>query len=180
MLELLGTTARKGGAIAQAEVRTIIEHRDVGLAEQAGNGAERAAEPAVEKHGVLAPEELRHLPLELAVKIGHAREHRRAAGAEAVGGERFLRGGDDLGVIREPEVIVGAKIDHRLRLAVVGDAGASLGRGAHFRLVEFDGPRACFHPTRETCGDLQRVAAFTREKIPKTEVGRILAHKCDD
>ena len=44
MLEFLGAAARENGAIAQTQVRTIVEHGDVGFAEQSGDGAERAAE----------------------------------------------------------------------------------------------------------------------------------------
>ena len=48
---------------------------------------------------------------QFAMKIGHARKHRRTACAQAVGFESIMRSGDDFGMIRQTEIIVGAKID---------------------------------------------------------------------
>ena len=53
-------------------MRAVIENRDVAFPQQPGDGAERAAESAVEKHRIFAPEKLRDLTLELAMQIGHA------------------------------------------------------------------------------------------------------------
>ena len=97
---------------------------------------------AVEKHGVFATEKFCDLAFEFAVQIGHAGKHGRTAGAEAVGGEGVARGGDHLGMIGEPEIIIGTEIDDGLRLAVVRDCRARVGRGTHLRFVKFDRPRA--------------------------------------
>ena len=37
----------------------VIEHRDIGLAEQTRDGPERAAETTIEEHGIFASGELR-------------------------------------------------------------------------------------------------------------------------
>ena len=177
MLEFLRPAAGKGRAIAQAEMRTIVEDRDVRFAEQARDRAERAAETAVEKHGVFAPEILREFALQFAMQIGHAGEHGRAAGAESVGREGVVCRGDDLGMIGQAEVIVGAKVDHRLRLPAVGDGGASFGGGAHFGLVKFHRPRSGLHPAGETGGRLERVAPFAGEEIAQTQISGIVIHK---
>ena len=65
--------------------------------------------------------------LELAVKIAHAGKHGRTARAKSVRLQSFLRGGDDFGMIGESEIIVGTKIDDRLRLAVILDRRSRIG-----------------------------------------------------
>src|SRR2546430_5666075 len=60
MLKFFRATAREEGAIAQTQVRPIVQDRDISFSQQSGNGPERAAKPAVEKHRILAPEELGH------------------------------------------------------------------------------------------------------------------------
>ena len=84
MLKFLGPATRKSRAVAQTKMRSIIEHRDISFPEQAGNGSERAAESAVEKHRIFAAEEGCDFSLQFAVEIGHAGKHGRAAGAETV------------------------------------------------------------------------------------------------
>src|ERR1044071_9374207 len=88
-----------------------------------------------------------------------------------------MRGRDDLGMISQSEIIVGAKINDSLRSAVVSDGRARFSRGAHFRFVELHGPRACFHPTGKTGRRLEWVAAFAREEVSEAEIGGIIAHK---
>ena len=66
--------------------------------------------------------------VQLAVKIGHAGEHWRTACAEAIVAERLMRGCYDVGMIGQPQIIVGAKIDDGMRFAVVIDSGAGVGR----------------------------------------------------
>ena len=83
MLEFLRPAAGERRAVAQTEMRAVVEHRHVGFPQQSGDRPERAAESAVEKHGVFAAEELRRAALQLAMEIGHAREHGRTAGAQA-------------------------------------------------------------------------------------------------
>jgi hypothetical protein len=80
-------------------------------------------------------------------------------------------------MIGQPEIIVGAKIDHPVRLAFVGDGGAGFRRRSHFRLVKFDRPRACLHPTSKAGRGLQRIAAFARKEVTQAEVGWIFVHK---
>ena len=106
------------------------------FAQQTGNCPERAAKTAVEKHRIFVTEKLRDRLLEFAVKIGHARKHRRTARAQTVRLQSFVRGGDDFGVIGQSEIIVGTKIDDRVRLAVVMDRGPRIGCRQHFRLVQ--------------------------------------------
>ncbi len=177
MLEFLRAATRERRAIAQAEMRAVIEHRDIGFPEQSRDGAERAAKSAVEKHRVFAAEELRDLALQFAMQIGHAGKHRRTAGPETMSSEGLARGGDHFGVIGQPEIIVGAEIDDGLRFAVVGDRGPRVGGGEQFRLVKFDRPRARLHPASESGGRLQRISSFGREEITQTKFGWIVAHK---
>src|SRR5437868_6852967 len=56
VLKLFGPTTRKHGAVAQTEMRPIIENGDVAFAKKAGNCAESAAESAIKKHCVFAPQ----------------------------------------------------------------------------------------------------------------------------
>src|SRR5437870_12645431 len=176
MFKLLGATTGKHGAVTQTQVRSIIENRDVALAEQPRDRAEGAAESAVEEHRILATEKFRDPRFQFAVKIGHAREHGRTACSETVGIERVVRRRDDLGMIGEAEIIVGTKIDDGLRFAVVSNAGAGVRTGEQFRLIQFNRPRAGLHPGGETWRSLQRVAAFTREEIAQTEFCRVFVH----
>ena len=99
VLEFVRATSRKRRAVAQTQMRAIIQNRYVVFAQQTGDGSQRAAKSAVKKHGVFATEKFRHLPLKLAVQIRHAGKHRRTACAETVRAQRFLRCGEDVGMI---------------------------------------------------------------------------------
>src|SRR6266496_1270856 len=176
MFELFGATPGKDSAVTQAQVRSVIENRDIALAKHPRNRAQGAAESAVEKHRIIATEKLRDSRFQFAMKIGHAREHGRTACSETVGIERVVRRSDDLGMIGQAEVIVGAKIDDALRSAVVSNSGAGVCTGEQFRLIQFDRPRAGLHPGGETWRSLQRVAAFAREEIAQTEFCRVFVH----
>src|SRR5947207_13196915 len=81
--------------------------------------------------------------------------------------------GDDIRMVGQTEIIVGAKIDDALRLAVVSDGSAGIRAGEQFRLIQFDRPRAGLHPGGETWRGLQWVAAFAREKIAQTNFCRV-------
>ncbi len=111
------------------------------------------------------------------MEIGHAGEHGRAAGPESVSREGIVRRGDDLGMIGQAKVVVGTKVDHRLRLPGVGDGGAGFSGRAHFRLVQFHRPRPGLHPAGETGGRLKWVAPFTGEEIAQTKISGIVIHK---
>src|SRR2546427_135111 len=63
---------RQDRSIAKTEMRTVIQNRNVALAQQPGDGAESAAKTAVEKHCILAAKKFRDAPFELAMEIGHA------------------------------------------------------------------------------------------------------------
>ncbi len=115
--------------------------------------------------------------LQFPVKIGHAGEHGRTAGAETVGRERFVGGSDDFGMIGQAEVVVGAKINHRLRPAVVGDGGARFRRRPHLRFVKFDRPRSRLHPASKAGRRLEWIARFGREEITQAKFGWIVVHK---
>src|SRR5204863_4820781 len=84
--------------------------------------------------------------------------------------------GDDIRMVGQTEIIVGAKINDALRLSVVSNAGAGIRTGEQFRLIQFDCPRAGLHPGGETWRGLQWVAAFAREKIAQTKFCRVLVH----
>jgi hypothetical protein len=135
VLKLFGPTTRKHRAIAQTQVRSIIENRNVSLAEQTGNCAECSTKTTVEEHRVFAAKKFCDSRLQFAMKIGHAREHGRTAGAQTVRIERRMGRGDDIRMVGQTEVIVGAKIDDALRLAVVSDGGAGIRTGEQFRLI---------------------------------------------
>ena len=68
MLEFFRSAARESRAIAQTDVRAVVEHSDIGFAKQAGDDAEGTAESAVKEHGIFPAEKLRELALELAVR----------------------------------------------------------------------------------------------------------------
>src|SRR5256885_13654174 len=84
--------------------------------------------------------------------------------------------GDDIRMVGQTEIIIGAKIDDALRLAVVSDGGAGVRTGEQFRLIQFNRPRAGLHPSSEAGRGLQWVAAFAREEIAQTEFCRVLVH----
>src|SRR4051794_12206984 len=135
MLELLAPATRQSRAITKAEVRTIIKNGHVGFTEQPGDGAEGAAEAAIEEHGIFAAEKIRDAPFQFAMQISHAGEDRCAASAEPMGTERLLSGGNHLGVIGEAKIIIGTKVDDRVRLALVFQGGTSVRTGEHLRLI---------------------------------------------
>ena len=127
MLEFLAPAARQSRAIAQTQVRAVVENGHVGFAEQSGNRAERATETAVEKHGIFAAQKFRDLAFQFSVQIGHAGEDWRTARAHPVGAKGLVRGLQHFRMIRQPQVIIGAKIDDRVRFALVIDGGAGVG-----------------------------------------------------
>ena len=72
--------------------------------------------------------------------------------------------GDYIGMICQTEVVIGTKIDDRMRFAVVFDNRARVGCGKHFRLIEFAGPPAIAHPFGKCGGSLKRILRFFREE----------------
>jgi hypothetical protein len=109
-------------------MRAIVEDRDIGLSEKTRDCSERAAKAAIEQHSVFASKELCDLALQLPMKIGHAGKHGRAARTKAVAGQSILGRSDHFGMVGQPKIIVGTKIDDRARFSVVGDVGARFGR----------------------------------------------------
>ena len=107
------------------------------------------------------------------MEIGHAGKHRRTARSEAVGAERFMRGGDDLGMIGQAEVIVGTKINDRMGFPPVIQRRAGLGGTEQLRLVQFDGPLRGAMPFREDRRRLQRVFAVADEEIAQAKIAGI-------
>src|SRR2546430_15871133 len=176
VLEFFSATTRKHSAIAQAQVRSIIEDGYVVFAKQAGDGAECATESAIKKHRVFTIQIFRDPAFEFSVEISHAREHRRTAGAQTVRFKRLVGSGDDLGMIGEAEIIVGTEINDRARLAVVTNRCARFGAGEQFRLIEFNRQSAGLHPAGKGWWSLQRIAAFARDEIAQTKFCRILVH----
>src|SRR5262249_9473071 len=90
--------------------------------------------------------------------------------------ERLMGNGDDLWMISEAKIIVGAKINDRARPAIVINYCARLGAGEQFRLIELNCPRASLHPTGKARRSFQRIAAFTRDEIAQTKFCRVLIH----
>ena len=62
------------------------------------------------------------------MQIGHAREHGRTASPQAVFAERLRGCRNDFRVVRQAEIIIGAKVDDRFRFAFVLNRGARVGR----------------------------------------------------
>ena len=62
------------------------------------------------------------------MQIGHAGEHGRTARAQAMRAQRLMRGRDHFRVIGQAEIIVGTKIDDRMRFAVVMERRPRFGR----------------------------------------------------
>src|SRR5262249_44465006 len=176
VFEFFGTTTRKDCAIAQAQMRSIIEDGDIVFAKQTGNGSKRAAESAIEKHGVFAIEIFRDAAFEFPLEISHSREQRRTGGGEPVRFEGLVGSGDDLGMIGEAKIIVGAEINDRARPAIVIDCCARFGAGEQFGLVEFNRPRAGLHPAGKAWRGFQWIAAFDRDEIAQTEFCRVVIH----
>src|SRR5262245_26635308 len=102
-------------------MRAVVENRHVGFAKQAGDGAQRAAEPAVEKHRVLASQKFRDAPFEFAMQIGHSREHGGSARSESMRPQGFMGGRQYFGVISKTKVIVGAEIDDGARFPAIAN-----------------------------------------------------------
>ena len=169
MFKTFGACARQDRAVAQAKMRAIIENSRIGFAQQTRDRAERAAKSAVEKHRIFVTEEFRDGMFQFAMKIGHARKHGRSACAQAVRLQSFMRSGDDFGMIRETEIIVGAKINDRARLAVVLDRGARIRRGQQFRLVKRGSPQAGAVPLGEGGRRFERILAVANEEIAQVE-----------
>src|SRR2546430_9474858 len=79
---------------------------------------------------------------------------------------------DDIRMVGQTEIIVGAKIDDALRLAVGSDGSAGICAGEQFRLIQLDRPRAGLHPGGETWRGLQWVVVFAPEEIAQTKFCR--------
>jgi hypothetical protein len=99
------------------------------------------------------------------MQIGHAGKRGRTTSAYSVFCERLIRGLDDFGTIRQTEIVVRAKIDDRLRFAVVLNRGASICAAQHAWLVKLRCPSGLPVPFRKTGGRPQHVVAFPDDKI---------------
>src|SRR6478672_13533085 len=111
------------------------------------------------------------------MQVGHSRKHRRSARSQSMSLERFVRCGDYLGVIGKTEIIVGAKINDRLRLTAITNGGTSVSAGQEFWLIQLDRPRANSHPISETWRGLKRIFGLAREEIAKAEFCRVFIHR---
>src|SRR5207244_2943629 len=110
------------------------------------------------------------------MQVGHSRKHRRSARSQSMSPERFVRCSDYLGVIGKAEIIVGAEINDRLRLATITNGGTSVSGGQEFWLIQLDRPRANSHPISKTWRGLKRIIGLACEEIAKTEFCRVFAH----
>src|SRR2546430_14764639 len=90
--------------------------------------------------------------------------------------ERFVRCSDYLGVIGKAEIIVGGKINDRLRLTTITNGGRSVSGGQEFWLIQLDRPRANSHPISKTWRGLKRLISRFREGIGKVELLRVFTH----
>ena len=108
------------------------------------------------------------------MEIAHPGENGRAAGAEAVGGESVVRRRDDLGVVREAEIVVGRKIDDRERFPAIAQSGARLGRTEQDRLIQFDRFVDGVKPLRKRRRRLQGIFAVAHQEIAEAEFVRIV------
>src|SRR5437763_14407109 len=110
------------------------------------------------------------------MQVGHSRKHRRTARSQAMGPERFVRCSDYLRVIGKAEIIVGAEINDRLRLATITNGGTSVSGGQEFWLIQLDRPRANSHPISKTWRGLKRIIGLACEEIAKAEFCRVWVH----
>jgi len=131
----------------------------------------------MDQQSVFAPEKFCHLPFKFAVQIRHAGKHRRTACAETVRPQRFMRCGEDFGMICQPEVIVGTEVYYRAWPAVVIDGRACVGTREQLWFIKFHRERGLSHPMCESGRRLERVARFVRQKITETEFCRVLTHQ---
>ena len=65
-----------------------------------------------------------------------------------------------------------------MRLALVFDGGTGVGAAQHLRLIELTRLAAGADPIGETWRRLERIVAFTRQKIAKTKLEGIFVHNC--
>ena len=101
--------------------------------------------------------------------IRHTRERGRTAGADTVLPQCCGSGLDHFRMIGQPEIVVGAKVDHRLRFAAVFDRSPHVRTAQHARLVEFRFPRAGLPPFRKAGRRLQQTVARAHHEIAQTE-----------
>src|ERR1041385_7703131 len=159
-------------------MRTIVEDRHIAFSKQTGNGAERASESAVKQHGVFAAEKFRDTPLKFPMQVGHSRKHRRATRTHAMGLERFVRRGNHLRLIRQPEIIIRTEIDDGVRFTIVSDASARISRTEQLGLVKWRCPCLLTHPICEAWRSLKWIVAFTgSEKTTQAKFEGILVHR---
>ena len=135
MLEFLRATSGKYRSIAKAEMRAVIEKSHVGFAKQSGNGAQRSAKAAVEKHRILTAEKSCYAPFEFAMEVGHSREHGRTACTQPMSPEGFVCGGEHFRMIGKAEIVIGAEINYGARFAAVVDHRACICRGEELGLI---------------------------------------------
>src|SRR5436190_11273206 len=93
-----------------------------------------------------------------------------------MGAESFMRSGQHLWVIRKAEIIIRTEIDDRLRFALVINQSTRIRTGKQLGLVKFNRPRPDAHPVCKARWSLQRITAFTRQKVTQTEFCRVLVH----
>src|SRR5512133_1107893 len=90
--------------------------------------------------------------------------------------ERFVRCIDYLGVIGKTEIVVGAKINDRLRLTTVANGSTSVSGSQELWLIQLDRPRANSHPIGKTWRGLKRIIGLARKEIAKAEFCRVFTH----
>ena len=123
-------------------VELVADDRVVGAEEHLEHAAVRV-EARREEDRVVVAQERRHPALELEVQLLRAADEPHAREAVAPLVETAVRGLDDARVVREPEVVVGAEVQHLapgdldLRGLRAVDAALALGEAGGLDLVEF-------------------------------------------
>jgi hypothetical protein len=79
-------------------------------------------------------------------------------------------------MIGKTEIIVGTKINDRLRLTTITNGGTSVSAGQEFWLIQLDRPRAHSHPIGKTWRGLKRIIGLACEEIAKAEFCRVFTH----
>src|SRR5438045_9448065 len=110
MFELFRAATRKDCAVAQAQVRPVVENCYVSFAKQSGNRAKGAAESTIKNHRVFTLKKLRHTAFKFAIQVGHSRKHRRSARSQSMSPERSVRCSASVGVIGRAGIMVGQRI----------------------------------------------------------------------
>jgi len=114
MVEAHGFAVGQLRAVHDGRVIELVEEHDVAPTHEAGDQAEVRLIAGREDEACFFAEELRQLGLEPAVQLQCPVEKPAAGAAGPEFVERLFRRGEHLGVMRQPEIVIGAHHDARL------------------------------------------------------------------